>query len=114
MENLPSCGGSIISTFHVLTAAHCCLRPGGVQIPPSDIFVAVGNIDLYDRTIRRDVYDTYVHEEFNETTFINDIAVLSVGIAHTLFRLISISTGSHCLKLLLDTYKEPVLFEEIV
>jgi len=73
------CGGSIISSWEIVTAAHCVVVEGVVD-PPADIGVVVGTATL--STTQRTglaVSSIVVHPSYNEATFDNDVAVLRLA-----------------------------------
>ena len=55
------------------------------RISPKDLKVVAGVLDITEDSseetkVDRDVAKLYVHEQFNDSTFINDIALIKVGI----------------------------------
>ncbi|CAO1422979.1 unnamed protein product [Diamesa serratosioi] len=69
---LPGCGGAIISTRSVLTAAHCILINS-----PLLVSVSVGSSRRNgDGGTRYRVVRILIHPEYNLTTITNDVAVL--------------------------------------
>ncbi|XP_078389851.1 serine protease 1-like [Cetorhinus maximus] len=68
------CGGSILSQWWVLTAAHCVQRSRAEQIS-----VESGAIELgYHNAQRYQVAKIIIHEQYNRSTFDNDIGMLQL------------------------------------
>jgi secreted trypsin-like serine protease len=72
--NYNFCGGSLIGSYHVLTAAHCV---HGVSA--AEVYIWAGSLNLYDGNgYSVNVQNIYVHASYNPTTIRNDIAVIKL------------------------------------
>ncbi|XP_037823998.1 anionic trypsin-2-like [Lucilia sericata] len=89
------CGGAIISTHAIVTAAHCInyIEPNDLQV-----FVGVHNFLIFPRGHIHEVATTKIHPEYEPTTRDYDVALVKLKEAlelNTNVGIIPISSTSH-------------------
>ena len=70
-NNQHFCGGSILSSTWILTAAHCVF-----QRDASDIIINAGSNKLYDGTQQRQASKIILYPYYHRHTYANDIALI--------------------------------------
>ena len=80
------CGGSLVAEAIVLTAAHCT-----DGVPPSELEVVAGTIDLRSGGERRSVARIDQHAEYNDVALVNDISLLILDRPFTLSDAIAVA-----------------------
>ncbi|KAF2881788.1 hypothetical protein ILUMI_24383 [Ignelater luminosus] len=85
------CGGSIISSLHILTAAHCVSYTQKEVHHSIVVSVFAGHIGLSTTETGSYINASKIttHENYNETTFANDVAIVELERELSISKLIS-------------------------
>ena len=91
------CGGSIISSTLVLTAAHCFVKNPELQIRGPIVYTVLSGSEHKNRGIRHDIVRRITHPNFKPPWYINDVALIviypPIDLVHSPNRKISLFTG---------------------
>lgn len=83
-RGLPFCGGSIISSHWIVTAAHCLKDHSGLHFAISQLRAFTATINpLVNRGNVLPIQKIIIHGGYNPTTHINDIALLKTQVPIT-------------------------------
>ena len=75
----PFCGGSILDSTHILTAAHCVYDTASSQVSNMKVAIEANNGQGMLAAQRVAVKNIYYPSDYNDSTLINDVAVLELS-----------------------------------
>lgn len=73
------CSGTLVDTNHVITAGHCVASSGGATKSPSSFTVGWSPTGALPPTMWVGVSQVALHPDYNDRTYVNDIAVLTLA-----------------------------------
>lgn len=77
-----NCGGAIINSRWILTAAHCTQRA------PADIFIRVGGLDRFESGTFHAISQIVNHPSYSVSTIANDVSVIQTTVPITFTALV--------------------------
>lgn len=75
----PFCGGSVLDATHILTAAHCVYDISDFNIANTKVAIDANNAQEMFAVQRVAVKNIYYPSNYNDSTLINDVAVLELS-----------------------------------
>lgn len=75
----PFCGGSVLDATHILTAAHCVYDISAFNIANTKVAIDANNAQEMFAVQRVAVKNIYYPSNYNDSTLINDVAVLELS-----------------------------------
>ncbi|MCP3698349.1 MAG: serine protease [Aliivibrio sp.] len=75
----PFCGGSVLDATHILTAAHCVYGTASFQVPSMKVAIGVNNGQDMLMAQKVAVKNIYYPSDYNDSTLVNDVAVLELS-----------------------------------
>lgn len=73
------CSGTLVDTNHVVTAGHCAASSGGTTKSPSSFTVGWSPTGALPPTMWAGVSQVALHPAYDDRTYVNDIAVLTLA-----------------------------------
>ena len=73
------CSGTLVDANHVITAGHCVASSGGTTKSPSSFTVGWSPTGALPPTMWAGVSQVALHPDYNDRTYVNDIAVLTLA-----------------------------------
>ncbi|XP_050357316.1 trypsin, alkaline B-like [Nymphalis io] len=87
-----ACGGSLITQWHVLSAAHCFVAENGQQVSPVYYRIRIGSSYISKGGLLRQLSLIVVHESYNSPVRDNDVAVLMLSASVPLSTAVGLAT----------------------
>ncbi|EFX75607.1 hypothetical protein DAPPUDRAFT_107786 [Daphnia pulex] len=73
------CGGSLMDSSHILTAAHCIAHMSSTDVSRLEVALAMHTLKPFDsQAVRKRVRRIVRHKGFNAVTLYNDVAILTL------------------------------------